>query len=225
MTYTALANGTHTFNVRATDPSDNLDPTPATATWTVATNTTGVPTVGNLRAVAGDHRVRLVWTKPTGIGILRIEIRRSGKRFPLYRGLGSEFIDTSLLNDRTYTYSVVVVDDLKNRSPAAGIFARPRGKFLRTPRDGANVLRAPMLRWAPRARATYYNVQVFRLGKKILSRWPARPRLQLRMQWRYEGRVYRLKDARYRWYVFPGFGKRPANNYGKLMGHSSFRKR
>jgi hypothetical protein len=223
-TYSALADGTHTFDVRATDPSGNTG-AQASATWTVASSTTGVPPVGNLRAIAGDHRVRLVWTKPTGIGIRRIEVRRSGKRLPLYRGLGNDFIDSSVFNDRTYTYSVVLVDDLGARSLASSIFARPRGKFLRAPRDGATVQRAPMLRWLPRPRATYYNVLLFRNNKKVLSRWPARPRLQLRMQWRHNGRVYRLRNARYVWYVYPGIGARSAGRYGAIMGHSTFKKR
>jgi hypothetical protein len=34
-TLASLANGSHTFDVRATDPADNTDPTPATYTWMV----------------------------------------------------------------------------------------------------------------------------------------------------------------------------------------------
>ena len=36
-TYTALADGVHTFRVRATDAAGNTDPTPATRSWTVKT--------------------------------------------------------------------------------------------------------------------------------------------------------------------------------------------
>ena len=36
-TYSGLADGSHTFTVRATDVAGNTDPTPATATWTIST--------------------------------------------------------------------------------------------------------------------------------------------------------------------------------------------
>jgi hypothetical protein len=37
-TYSGLADGTYTFDVRATDPSSNVDPTPASFAWTVDTH-------------------------------------------------------------------------------------------------------------------------------------------------------------------------------------------
>ena len=40
--YTGLTNAQHTFKVRATDPAGNVDPTPASLTWTVDTVAPGV---------------------------------------------------------------------------------------------------------------------------------------------------------------------------------------
>src|SRR5205823_804341 len=37
--YSGLANGNHSFQVRATDPAGNTDPTPASYAWTVDTTT------------------------------------------------------------------------------------------------------------------------------------------------------------------------------------------
>lgn len=46
--------------------------------------------------------------------------------------------------------------------------------------------------------------------------------MQLPARWTYNGRRYRLTDGRYRWYVFPGYGRRADKRFGKLLGSSSF---
>jgi hypothetical protein len=71
--------------------------------------------------------------------------------------------------------------------------------------------------------ARYYNLQLWRRGRKILSVWPARPRYQLKRRWRYGGRSWRLGPGRYRWFVWPGFGPRPKADYGRRIGPGRFR--
>lgn len=79
------------------------------------------------------------------------------------------------------------------------------------------------LAWRAVARARFYNVQVYRNGRKILSAWPTRPRFLLRRSWRHEGRTFRLRPGVYTWLVWPAFGTKAVPGYGRLLGRSSFR--
>jgi hypothetical protein len=90
------------------------------------------------------------------------------------------------------------------------------------PASGASVRRPPVLHWAEEPKASYYNVQMYRDGEKVLSAWPKRNHLALKHSWRYNGsRVY-LTPATYTWYVWPGYGYRNERNYGDLLVQSAF---
>jgi hypothetical protein len=90
------------------------------------------------------------------------------------------------------------------------------------PRDVIKLGHLPVFRWVVVKRATYYNVQLFRAGRKALTAWPARPRYQLQKRWKFAGKTRRLGPGRYRWIVWPGFGPRSRANYGDPIGHSTF---
>ena len=101
----------------------------------------------------------------------------------------------------------------------------PPSALLRSPRNGQVVRSAPVLRWTPVRKATFYNVQLYYRGAKVLSAWPQRARQALKRQWSYSGRAYGLGKGVYSWYVWPGFGPRAKGRYGQLLGQGSFRVR
>jgi hypothetical protein len=89
---------------------------------------------------------------------------------------------------------------------------------LLTPRAGVRFSNPPLLDWIRVERARFYNVQLWRGGEKILSRWPQASRFQLKRVWGFDGRRYRFQPVRYTWYVWP----RLPGGYGKLIGKSYF---
>jgi Bacterial Ig-like domain len=155
-----------------------------------------------------DHVV--IWRKPVG-GTWRVVATAQTAR---------SFVDVSVTNDRIYRYRIASVDAAGNRSAAVDLVARPSAFYKPAYLER---VRAPVrLRWTAVPSATYYNVQVWRNGRKILSRWPERAGYDLRSSWRFGGRLHRLRAGTYTVYAWPGYGSKRAARYGDLRGWTRF---
>lgn len=223
-TYDALPDGVHTFSVRAVDKAGNASDT--SYRWTV--DTTPPDRVSKLAAAVRYRSLRLSWRTPATADFDHVTVLEStSARGPLgasvYSGTATSFSLRRFQNGNYARFTVISYDRAGNASRAATIAVSPAA-LLRSPRDGSVVARPPLLSWQPAARATYYNVQLYRGARKVLSVWPSSPQLQLHRQWTYQGRQ-RLGRGTYRWYVWPGFGARSRAAYGQLLGVGSFRVR
>jgi hypothetical protein len=179
------------------------------------------PVAPDVTAVPRDGRVILTWPAQPDTLAQVARIGPSGRRTLVFYGVGGEFTDRKLRNGRRYRYLVTLIDQAGNQAAdqASGV---PTGSPLLSPIRGARLRAAPLLVWKPVRRARYYNVQLIRNGHKVLSRWPGAAKLQLRETWRFAGRARRLVRGRYCWRVWPGFGNRMQDRYGKLLGASCF---
>jgi hypothetical protein len=149
----------------------------------------------------------------------------------LHTGPELKFVDRRVTEGVRYLYKLTAYDEAGNPE-LKGLRFRPEGvarptetvqrPALTTPLDGARVSTPPLLDWNPVPRATYYNVQLFRNGKKVLTAWPTSTSFRLARTWRFDGRRQTLLPGRYRWYVWPGFGSRSDGDYGKPVGTRTF---
>src|SRR6476661_2381772 len=220
-------NGTCTDNAgnRAggTSPSFKYDSTP--------------PTLSNVGFDWDDGTATLTWSASPDRKAIEID-GTPGTAGPdpsaVFKGLASSFEDRGLTNKVKYNYTISVFDDAGNKAtdsvsiiPGAKLYSPARGTTLKSP---------PQLAWRPVVGAAYYNVQLYygvgaamrRLssvvvsGRKVLSVWPLQPRYRLKKAWKFKGKARKLAPGHYRWYVYPGVGKRTANKYGPLIGASDF---
>ena len=99
----------------------------------------------------------------------------------------------------------------------------PARTLLSLARRGRVVKAPPLLRWKAVKGATFYNVQLYRNGGKLLSTWPRAAKLQLGRTWRYGGKRQRLQPGLYRWYVWGARGTLERPTYGRVLGSSTFR--
>ncbi|HMJ37356.1 MAG TPA: hypothetical protein VK501_25855 [Baekduia sp.] len=143
-------------------------------------------------------------------------------------GATRELADGLLAAGTAYTWTVSVRDVAGNASSATATATVPTAAQALATTTAANAkanAARRALRWRARRGAKYYNLQLFRNGRKILSAWPTKPHYTLKTTWRYRGRRHRLAAGLYRWYVWPGYGTRAQHRYGKLLTRGQVRLR
>jgi hypothetical protein len=231
--YARLADGTHTFRVEAVDAAGNADASAATYAWKITGGggIVDVPprNVSRLKPTVGYGSLRLRWRSPADadfdhVGVYVSTSAKSPPRTLLYSGRARSYMNKKFKNGLYYRYLVVSYDHAENASRGASLIV-PTSALLRSPRQGRLVRSAPLFRWVAVPKASFYNIQVFSGGQKILSAWPEKARQPLAPSWTYAGRRFALRKGRYIWYVWPGFGPKAKSHYGQLLGQGTFRVR
>ncbi len=174
----------------------------------------------SLSAEPGNGVVGLNWSTSDVAPVASVTVSRTSKKgAPLYQllsGQATSFVDSAVSNGEAYDYTVTVTDQAGNVS-SASVEATPKASTV-TP----GIALLPILRWKRVPKATYYNVQIFRGKKKVLSAWPTSTDYKVKASWRYDGHSYRLTAGTYHWYVWPGYGRRARARYGKLIRSTTF---
>jgi hypothetical protein len=220
--YAGLRDGGHAFTVRATDAAGNVGA--ASHAWTVD-------------ATAPQTTLDFAPARSTKATSARFAFSSSEPATFQCRLDGGSFSSCSdpktykRLKSGLHRFAVRAIDPAGNVDATPAVYRWTVGRritrtvatsALLAPASGARVTRPPLLRWRAVSRATYYNVQLYRAGRKVLTSWPARPSLQLRVRWKFNGRLDGLKPGTYRWYVWPGYGPAAQRRYGRLLGTSTF---
>jgi hypothetical protein len=171
------------------------------------------PKLDKLACKALDRAVTMTWSASADVAKITIVRDGAGPAAPVtvYDGKRvNAFTDKSVRNGSRYTYVVAAFDEAGNKSLEKGIVT-PSAPLL-APRAAAHVKGGATLRWRAVPHATYYNVQLWLRGTKVLTRWPAGTSIN----------VPRLRPGRYTWLVWPGLGPRAKHHYGPLIGKSTF---
>jgi hypothetical protein len=230
----AAATGTWSYGVFARDAAGNVALVGTVANVLVNDKTaplaptkltvTRAKSKAKAKAKSPGVTFTLRWIKPTAADLDRIVVVLNLKHAPvgpadgkaIYHGLGSS-AKLRLLPGQNGYVAVYAFDHSGNFSPKpirklvslAGLIPlRPRsGSVVRSP--------TPQLTWKATKGSTYYNVQVFRNGKRMLVGWPSTA------SYRIPGG--KLGPGTYVWFVWPAVQHKGSSpTFGKLIGRATF---
>jgi hypothetical protein len=203
VTYSKPDDPTAAVSGRCTDVAGNVS---APGSFALEYDSTP-PKLTELAADATDRAVSLKWKDSKDVTHLTIQRGAA----TIYDGKPvTSFADKQLRNGVRYTYTLTGTDAAGNPATVK-IVAQPAPPLI-APRQEAHVSGGVTLRWRAVPKASYYNVQVWLKGVKVLTTWPTKSSL----------RIAHLPPGRYVWHVWPGFGPLAKHRYGSLVGTSSF---
>ncbi|HET6510126.1 MAG TPA: hypothetical protein VFG42_25265 [Baekduia sp.] len=193
---------------------DRAGNTSAPVPFTFAYDATAPALTGVAATVGADRRATVVWTAAPDAQT--VTVVRDAPAATLLDHVPAasarSVVDGPLAAGATTAYTVTIADAAGNAASATATATVPKA----TAKDASTAARRPTLRWRARPGAEYYNFQLYRDGRKVLSAWPRGTHYTLRARWRFHRKTYKLAAGRYRWYVWPGYGPRARHRYGRL---------
>jgi hypothetical protein len=193
----------------------------ASVPFTFAYDATAPALPGVAAAVGADRRATVSWTPAPDAQTVTVVRGAPAAAATLLdhapAGSTRSVVDGPLAAGSTATYTVTLADAAGNATSATATAAVPDAAATAAAKSRrTTATKRPTLRWRARPGARYYNFQLYRNGRKVLSAWPRRTRYTLRATWRFHRKTYKLTAGRYRWYVWPGYGPRSRHRYGRL---------
>jgi hypothetical protein len=166
----------------------------------------------------------LRWVKPTAADLDRVVVVLNLKHAPtavadgttIYKGLASS-TKVKLRAGQTGYLALFAYDRTGNVSlKPARTTIKLAGLIPLRPLNGSTVrIAAPQLTWKAAKGTSYYNVQLFIKGKRVLTGWPSKASFRIPKG--------KLQPGTYVWYVWPAIkGKGSSPTFGKLIGRATF---
>jgi hypothetical protein len=176
------------------------------------------------RTKSGATRVPVTvrWANPVAADLARVSVVMNSRRPPrdgtdgtvVYRGLGTSIVLTLRVGQMRYL-ALFAADSSGNVSAAARRVVSLASLVPLRPLSGSFVSAAPLLAWKPTKGASYYNVQLFRNGKRVLVAWPSQPAYRIP--------AGTLLPGTYVWYVWPALeATRVTPRFADLIGRATF---
>jgi hypothetical protein len=174
------------------------------------------------KAGAGKVRVTLRWVKPAAADLDRVVVVLNLKRAPrgpadgskVYRGLGTS-VALNLRAGQTGYLALFAYDHSGNVSKPARRVVSLASLIPLRPLTGSVVDAAPRLTWKAQEGILYYNVQLFRNGRRVLVGWPSHAS--------YVVPAGALLPGTYVWFVWPAIKHGSATpTFGDLIGRATF---
>jgi hypothetical protein len=175
-----------------------------------------------VRVGARGVHVTVQWTDPIASGLERVDIVMNSRRPPrdatdgtvVYRGRGTSIV-LQLRAGQTRYLALFASDAGGTISAVARRVVSLASLVPLRPISGSSVSAAPLLTWKPWKGASYYNLQLFRNGRRVLIAWPSRPSFRVP--------AAMLRPGTYVWFVWPALQvHHTAPRFADLIGRATF---